>query len=420
MTEPVAVQMPPRHKTLDDYGEIVGTEYINDLRTLAKPLQGITMQHINSTRVGGGVAEILAWLMPLLQDLGIDAVWDVMQGPSDFYRVTKSFHNALQGHAEELVTRDDLNLYTQVNREAAENQIKPTGEVIIVHDPQPAALPQFWPPHKGRMIWRCHIDASAPNALVWDFLKQHLYRYDATIFSAAKFSQKISVPQFLIAPSIDPLAPKNRDLTDKEVLSVLERFHIDPDRPLVVQISRFDRFKDPHGVIAAYRMVKKRIDCQLVLAGGGATDDPEGAQVLDEVREIAGNDPDCKILDLPPFSDVEVNALQRAADVVLQKSLKEGFGLTVSEALWKGRPVVAGAAGGIPLQILDGVNGYLVHTVEGAAFRLRHLLGHPQKARRMGAIGKEFVRSNFLLTRHIRDYLMLMHLTASKAKSIDL
>jgi trehalose synthase len=233
-------------------------------------------------------------------------------------------------------------------------------------------------------------------------------RYDASIFSAPMFTGRLPIPQFLVAPSIDPLSDKNRPLDPVEVTRVLERHHVDPKRPLLVQISRFDRFKDPVGLIRTYKLVRETNDCQLVLAGGGAHDDPEGAQVLAEVQDAAEGDPDIHVLLLPNDANLEVNALQRAATIVFQKSLKEGFGLTVTEGLWKGRPVIGGATGGIPLQILDGVTGYLVHSPEGAAFRARYLLNHPEVAAEMGRRGVEHVRANFLTTRNVRDYLMLM------------
>jgi trehalose synthase len=245
-------------------------------------------------------------------------------------------------------------------------------------------------------------------------------RYDAALFSAPQFTGRMPIPQYLVAPAIDPLSDKNRPLGEEQISAVCERHGIDRKRPIITQISRFDRFKDPVGVIRTYQLVKETNDCQLVLAGGGASDDPEGAQVLAEVREAAGNDPDLKVLLLPNDAHIEINALQRASTVVLQKSLREGFGLTVSEALWKGKPVIGGSTGGIPLQILDGLNGYLVNSPEGAAFRIRFLLNHPEVAAEMGRRGIEQVRQNFLLTRNLRDYLLLMHCTSSSSRSITL
>jgi trehalose synthase len=257
-------------------------------------------------------------------------------------------------------------------------------------------------------IWRCHVDVSHPDPAVWAFLRPYVEQYDAAIFSMPEFAQQLPIPQFRVAPSIDPLSEKNKPLRKEEILRVLERFGIDPGRPLLTQISRFDRLKDPLGVITAYRLVKKRHDCQLLLAGGGATDDPEGAEVLREVQEAASTDPDVHVLLLPPFSDLEINALVRGSTVVIQKSLREGFGLTVSEALWKRKPVVASAVGGIKFQIIDGVTGFLVHSVEGAANQIAQLLRDRRLRDTLGENGYSHVKQNFLLTRHVRDYLLSM------------
>lgn len=393
--------------TLDAYRPVVGDRTVTELYRVAAQLRGTSVQHINSTRVGGGVAEILERLVPLSEELGLGASWDVIEGEDEFWRVTKGFHNAIQGDEVDF-TSSDFDVFLRWNRRNAQ-KVDFHGDVVFIHDPQPAAMIERRKYGTSqRFVWRCHIDASSPMPRVWRFLEQFVRRYDASVFSAAQFARRLPHPQFLIAPSIDPLSPKNRPLGDDQIEAVLARFGIDPTRPLLLQVSRYDRFKDPIGVIETYRMVKETNDCQLVLVGGGATDDPEGAQVLAEVEEAAANDPDCKVLVLPPDSHLEINALQRAATIVLQKSLREGFGLTVAEALWKGKPVIGGATGGIPLQVLDGVNGYLVYSPEGAAFRIRYLLNHPEIAQEMGRRGVEMVRQNFLLTRHIRDYLLVI------------
>jgi trehalose synthase len=256
-------------------------------------------------------------------------------------------------------------------------------------------------------IWRCHIDLSSPQRDVWDFLAEYVNGYDASVVSAPQFARDLDMPQVLVAPSIDPLSDKNRELTEAEVHAVLERLQVPQDKPIVTQVSRFDRLKDPVGVIAAFRLAQRYNDCRLVLAGGGATDDPEGKEVLAAVHEAANTDPDIHILDLPPTANLEINAIQRASTIVLQKSLKEGFGLTVSEALWKGKPVIAGAVGGIPLQITHRYSGILTHTVEGTAFWIKQLLNAPDYARKLGDNGREHVRTNFLLTRHLREYPLL-------------
>ncbi len=403
---------------LDSLRPIVGEQTIDELHALAAPLRGKRIQHINATRVGGGVAELLGRIVPLMNELGLVASWDVLSADEEFFRVTKSFHNAIQGEAIEL-SAGDYEVYVQGNRRNSES-IALEGDFVILHDPQPCALIERRKSHPQRCIWRCHIDASHPHRGLWTFLSRYLRRYDAAIFSTPVFTRPLAIPQYVVAPAIDPLSDKNRTLELPEVLAVLEGYRIDAARPILTQISRFDRFKDPLGVIQAFRMVRETNDCQLVLAGGAASDDPEGAEVLAEVREAAGEDPDIHVLELPPDAHRTVNALQRSAAVVLQKSLKEGFGLTVSEALWKGRPVIGGATGGIPLQVLDGINGYLVYSAEGAAFRTRHLLNHPEAAVQMGRRGVDQVRQNFLLTRNIRDYLLIMNLTLAGATSMTL
>lgn len=391
---------------LDAYRDVAPADMLDDIQQLAEVLQGRTIQHINSTRSGGGVAEILRRFVPLTESLGIRARWDVITGPPEFFDVTKAFHNALQGEESDL-SHDDYDIYLDCVRDNA-SRLALAGDVIVAHDPQPAYLIEFGKLDGARAVWRCHIDVSHPDERVWRFLSRAVEKYQAAIFHVPQFAQDLSIPQLLIAPSIDPLSDKNRELTEAEISAVTDRFGIDRRRPILVQVSRFDRFKDPVGVIAAYRIVRRTFDCQLVLAGGGADDDPEAAGVLAEVRSAAGDDPDIFVLELAVDSNVEINALQRAATIVVQKSLREGFGLTVSEGLWKGKPVVAGAVGGIPTQVTDGVNGFLVHSPEGAAFRLRYLLSHPKQAKRMGERGREHVRRNFLITRHLRDYLLLM------------
>ncbi|HHI30825.1 MAG TPA: glycosyltransferase, partial [Candidatus Methanoperedenaceae archaeon] len=277
---------------------------------------------------------------------------------------------------------------------------------VFIHDPQPASLIEHRT--RGTWIWRCHIDISQPCQSVWDFLKQYVNKYNASIFSMPEFAQSLPIPQYLVPPSIDPLSEKNRELAEEEIAKELEKLEITHEKPILLQVSRFDRFKDPIGVIKAYKLVKKHKDCILVLAGGEATDDPEGPAVLQEVRNHAAEDPDIRILSLPPLSDTRINALQRTADIIIQKSVKEGFGLTVTEGLWKGKPVIGGEVGGIKMQIQNGINGYLVNSVEGTAYRIRQLLHNPQMAAKMGTYAREYVRHNFLLTRHIRDHLAIM------------
>lgn len=387
---------------LNEYVPIVGQSVIDDLRLLSQKLKGRIVQNINSTSVGGGVAEILNRMVPLLRELGVDARWDLIKGGEQFFEVTKKFHNALHGRSEE-ITQKDFNIFLETSK----NNIKEVniyGDIVFVHDPQPIALIE----KKGmnKWIWRCHIDVSAPERHVWSFLKKYIVRYDGAVFSSPAFSQKLPIRQFLVSPSIDPLSDKNKELAQDIIDEVLQKYGLILDKPMILQVSRFDRLKDPLGVMDAYSQVKKYCDCQLVLAGGTATDDPEGYKVLEEVREKASSDPDIHVL-LMPQNDIEINALQRSATVIIQKSLKEGFGLTVSEALWKEKPVVASGVGGIPLQIKHKFSGLLCHSVEGAAFALKQVLNSPEYGRQLGKNGKEHVRNNFLITRHIKEYMLL-------------
>lgn len=401
---------------LDNYRAVVGDPIIDELRLVAEKLNGQLIRNINSTAVGGGVAEILNRMIPLLKELGVDARWDVIRGGEQFFAVTKKIHNALHGAPQEL-TDEEKKIYWET-QEANFAQMDLKADVTFIHDPQPAGLVTKRRELGGRWIWRCHVDVSERNQQVWDFLKPLIEQYDASVFSAPGFSQKLDIRQIMITPSIDPISDKNKELPEEFVRETLERFEIDPKRPLVTQVSRFDYLKDPVGVIEAYKLVKSYMDVQLLLVGGSATDDPEGAKVLAEVREKAGDDPDIHVLELPPTSNIEINALQRGSTVILQKSLKEGFGLTVSEALWKGKPVIAGAVGGIPLQVTHKYSGILTHSVEGAAYWLKQLLQSPAFAKRLGENGREHVRENFLLTRHLRDYLLLFLTVQNEPKDI--
>jgi trehalose synthase len=404
-------------RKIEDYEPIVGSFVVRELFELGKRLSGKVVQNINSTSVGGGVAEILNRMVPLLRQLGINARWDVIKGGEQFFKITKKFHNALHG-VKVSIDESEFEHFLEINNENART-MELVGDIIFVHDPQPVALIERKKELGGQWLWRCHIDFSTPQENVWIFLEGYIEKYDAAIFSAPAFARELRIPQILIAPSIDPLSDKNRELTEEEVNSVLERFQIERRRPIITQISRFDYLKDPVGVIKAYRIVKKHVDCQLVLAGGPATDDPEGEAVLNEVREAAKDDPDIFILLLPPGSDIEINALQRASTVVLQKSLKEGFGLTVAEALWKEKPVIAGAVGGIPLQITHKYSGILTRTIEGTAFWIKQLIQEPDFARRLGKNGREHIRNNFLITRHLKDY-MLTFLSLLEGKESDI
>jgi trehalose synthase len=390
---------------LQDYEPIVGRSCLEELRVLAGELSGKVIQIINSTFVGGGVVEILEHMVPMLNQLGVDARWDVINGSEEFFEVTKRFHNALHGKKEK-ISPEDFALFSEVSERNLE-EMRFYGDIFFIHDPQPVALIAKKKEIGKRWVWRCHIDVSNPDKKVWKFLRDFIVDYDAAVFSAPNFAQKLPIRQFLITPSIDPLSDKNKELDSGTIDTVLKKYGLTSDKPMIVQISRFDRLKDPLGVIEAFEMVRKSIDCQLVLAGGTATDDPESEEVLEEVRRRAEGNPGIHVLLVPPESDIEINALQRAATIIIQKSLKEGFGLTISEALWKAKPVVASAVGGIPLQIKNKLTGLLCYTVEGAAYALKQLLSNPEYANWLGQNGKEHVKQNFLITGHLKDYLLM-------------
>lgn len=392
--------------SLDQYAAVVGAPEVEELHALAGPLEGSTVEMVNSTAVGGGVAELLTRLLPLMRGVGLEARWHAMDAAPEFFEVTKAFHNALHGAAYQ-PGPCDFEIFREYNRRNLET-VDPETRFLVIHDPQPVGLIDARSSaHPGHWIWRCHIDLSRPDPAVWSFLEPYVIRFDGAIFSSPEFARRLPIPQYLFYPSIDPLADKNRELEPEFVARVLEGFGIDARRPILTQISRFDRLKDPVGVVRAYRIVKRYFDCQLVLAGGGAPDDPQGSEVLVEVHEAAGGDPDIHVLELPASSPLEVNALQSASTVVIQKSLREGFGLTVAEALWKKKPVVASAVGGIPLQVIHKHTGLLAHSVEGAAYQIRFLLSHPDIARRLGEQGHEHVRENFLITGNLKRYLTL-------------
>jgi len=404
---------------LGTYEAIVGRSTISELEELAKRLAGKRIVTINSTRVGGGVAEILNRMIPLLHELKLDVRWEVLEGTDAFYKVTKKVHNALHGQPEQF-TKDMFELLMENGRKNAK-RLALDADVVFVHDPQPLPLIEA----RGRQtnshwIWRCHIDVSRPRPAVWDVLQPLILQYDAAVYSTPSFAQRMQMRQLLIAPSIDPLSDKNRELQSEEISQVLDRLSVPRDLPIVTQVSRFDHLKDPLGVVDAFRRVRRSVKCRLVLAGGPASDDPEAEEVLALVREAAKDSSDIHLLMLPPNSDLEINALQRASAVVVQKSIREGFALTVAEALWKGRPVVASAVGGIPLQVKHHYSGLLVHSVEGAAFAIKQLLNNPDYAGRLGENGREHVRQNFLLTRHLMDYLLMFLSLEHKTDTIYL
>ena len=394
---------------LKDYEGIVKEGQIELVSELGDKLKGRSVTHVNSTAFGGGVAEILHSLVPLMRDAGLDVHWEVIKGDFEFFTVTKKIHNALQGMNVQL-SKEEERTYLEFNKMNSELSILDT-DIVMVHDAQPAALIQFYPNKNNCWVWRCHVDLSTPNLAVWEFLEPYISRYNAAVFTAKQYVvPSLTVPTLTIRPpSINPLSEKNRELTDSEVCEVLNRFEIKTDQPIITQVGRFDPWKDPSGAIDVYRIVKKQFPTvQLLLIAGMAADDPEGWLILEKTARHAGEDPDVYFLtDLKGVNEHEVNAFQCASQVVLQMSTREGFGLTVAEALWKGVPVVGRKVGGIPLQIIDGENGYLVDTVEQAAEKTLSLLKNREIAMKMGASGREHVRENFLIISQLRDYLML-------------
>ncbi len=391
---------------LREYAEVVSQQVIDELRIIAGRLAGKTLQNINATAVGGGVAEQLTRMVPFLRELGVPTFWDTIKGDQAFFNVCWSFHRALHGQPTE-ITEEMLDIYcanTQMN--LRETPI--TGDFVMVHDPQPLGMIEHKESHGRSWIWRCHVNLSNAPQKLWKFLSDRAEKYDASLFPVPDFARELPIPQYVAPPCIDPLSEKNKELPASEIERVLEKYGLDPARPILTQISRFDWLNDPLGVITAYRMVKRRHNCQLVLAGGGEAEDPESAPMLRKVQQQADEDPDIHVVPLPPFSDLEVNALVRGSTIVFQKSVREGFGLTVSEALWKRKPVVGGAVGGIKLQVINGATGFLVHSPEGAATRAMQLLADPTMRKQMGDNGHEHVRHNFLLTRLAKDYLLTM------------
>lgn len=391
---------------LSDYKDVVGRDVVGELYTLASHVGNRSIKMVNSTAVGGGVAEMLHRVVPLLNELGIETRWEVIKGGADFFDVTKAFHNALQGK-EEYFEQEVFKTYLAYN-EMNYQEMSFDEDLIVIHDPQPAALIKWQKKRKNKWVWRCHIDMSHPNQQVWDFLRPYVELYDAAIFSSPLFSPQLKIPQYRFYPAIDPLADKNRELDEDYIDSVLQKYEIPRDKPIVTQISRYDPWKDPVGVIKAFKMAQRHVDCRLLLVGDKAADDPEAEEILTQVKEAAGDDPDIKIIFLTHSIPTEINAFQRASDIVLQKSIREGFALTVSEALWKYRPVIGGAVGGIPAQIIHGYTGMLVHSAEGASLQIRSLLQQSELAKRLGENGHQRVKDEFLITKLLKRYLLLL------------
>jgi len=405
--------VPVRPKRLDDYADLAGKDAVERLREAAEPLRGTRLLQVSSTPFGGGIAELLHTHVPMLNDLGIETTWMVIEGTDEFFVVTKAVHNALQGAEQRLTEPMQAVYWDRIRANAA--GVPRDFDFVLIHDPQPAALLSAVEEdgeRTGRWLWRCHIDLSATYRPVWEFFEPIVNRFDATIFTADEFVQPgVTEPvRAVIPPSIDPLSLKNAEMSPTSVLETAESLGLNTRRPLVVQVSRFDPWKDPLGVIDAFRLVRRDVpDAQLVMIGSLAHDDPEGIRYLELTSEHAGGDPDIHLLtDLDGVGDVSVNAVQRLADVVVQKSLREGFGLVIAEAMWKGKPVVGGDVGGIRLQIRDGETGYLVDGTLACAEAITRLLREPDLRGRMGTAGREIVRERFLSTRELEEHLRLI------------
>ena len=406
MLQPVALA----HKSLADYTHIVGRPLVEEIRELAEPLQGKRVVHLSATAFGGGVSEILYTLIPLMRDVGLEVEWQVIYGREEFFNATKLMHNALQGHPQDL-SEEQWATWTQYNEMNA-RELSRDWDVCIVHDPQPAAISSLVPEKAKAWVWRCHIDVSTPNLATMERLLPYIKQYPASLFHVAAYAPEgMDGGVNIVPPAIDPLAPKNMALSIEDATFVCKQFGIDTDRPVMCQVSRFDPWKDPLGVIDAYRLVKaERADVQLALVGSMASDDPEGWDFHNSTLEHAQGDPDIHILNnFNNVGAIEVNAFQSLADVVIQKSTREGFGLTVSEALWKGRPFIGGDVGGIPLQVQNGISGYLVSNVEDCAARSLDIINDPALGKALGQRGKEHVRTHFLMPRYLRDYLKIFH-----------
>jgi trehalose synthase len=398
---------------LNDYEPIVGGQALDELRIAAARLSGRRIRMINSTAVGGGVAEILQGLVPLLNELGIATRWDVIEASPEFFGITKRFHHALQGDPVEPFEASDFELFLETNRANAA-QLGSGDDFVIVHDPQPVALIEARDKMaRSRWIWRCHIDVSRPQAQVWEFLRPFVSRYDAAIYSSDAFVKRLQIPQHVFHPPFDPLSDKNCELPPSVIDETFQRLGVPRDKPIVTQVSRFDPLKDPVGVVKAFRMARRQVDCRLMLVGGRADDDPEGAQVLADVLREADGNPDIHVLGDAQYEERDINALVRGSTIVVQKSLREGFGLTVAEAMWKGKPVIASAVGGLPLQVIDGVTGMLVASIEDTARRIVDLLNAPQRMTALGEAGRKHVQREFIITRNLARWLALLEQLAA-------
>jgi len=397
-------------RAIDEYRGIVGDKVISDIVKMAKNLYGLRVLHINSTYYGGGVAEMLYSLIPLMNDVGVSVDWRILRGTPEFFTITKKFHNAIKGDP---INLSDIKktLYIQNNQDFA-SYCQIDADCVIIHDPQPLPLIRFYK-RKQPWIWRCHVDLSRPNPQLWDYLKGFILRYDRVIVSDCRYMKEdLPMDYSVIHPVIDPLSSKNKEISKDLIMRTLKKYAVPTDKPILTQISRFDKWKDPANVIEMFKLVKARIDCRLVLCGSMAADDPEGIQIYQKILQRANNHVAKRDVILLTVEDnILVNALQRISSVVIQKSIREGFGLTVTEALWKEKPVVASNVGGIPLQMVDGETGYLIDPtdIKTGAARVISILENPAEAKRLGTNGREMVRKKFLITRHLYDDMKMLN-----------
>lgn len=398
---------------LEAYQRLLGKQAINSLRKKAIKFEQKTVLHINSTKFGGGVAEILNNMLPMMRELKIDAEWKVFTAPKSFFEISKKMHNALQGNMSINFSEDEISAFLEQSKSTYE-QIHPNSDFVIIHDPQPSPVIEFAHERRGKWIWRCHIDTSDPNPQAWNLISRYFPNYDALIFTKVEYAKPgINNLIYPIPPSIDPFSEKNKKL-DKETANEIVKKFVPLDRPLITQVSRFDPWKDPLGVIDVFRKVREKIPVRLALIGSLAHDDPEGIEFLEKVKNYASNDPEIHILtNLDGVADLEVNAFQQVSDIILQKSLREGFGLTIAEALWKNTPVIGGNVGGIKLQIENGVNGFLVNSIDETVEKILYILANPKIAKEMGKKGREKIKNEFLLIHHLEKYLDLFRILSN-------
>lgn len=393
-------------KSLNDYASFVDDDLLEKISRLAKNLNGATVQHINSTFVGGGVAEILKSLIPVMESVGLTAKWEVIKGNPSFFEVTKAFHNAFHGEKVN-INEEMFKVYSETNLEN-KSVVDANADFVVLHDQQPLGLAENRAKHKGKWIWYCHIDPVNVYERLWNFLRPYAAQCDASIYHLAEYGKNLGNKQFFLPPAIDPLSDKNREVTEQEINEVRERLNIPADRPIIMQVSRFDRLKNPFGLVRAFLKLVEEIPCYLYLAGGAADDDPEGQEVLDELRQMIDNHPFITVLNLSPTSHLEINVLQRLADVIVQNSSREGFGLTVTEALWKGKPVVATPVGGIRKQVIHEQTGLLAGSEDELIACLKRMIGDRELALKLGQQGREHVRKNFITPVYLYNWMVLM------------